>query len=109
MLIEIDSSAFALDCACNWHNTRAYQHYCQEQGECPHSDFFVHWFPSVFFARRQAKHTFKYAGRVHPVASGHAGFFIQGVNRGWGDPVHLGIPIPVSTLESSTFLYIPFL
>ena len=41
-----------------------------------------------------------------PLASGLAGLYHPGVNRGWGDPVHLGILVQVSTLESSTFLYI---
>lgn len=42
-------------------------------------------------------------------ASGRVGLYHPGVNRGWGDPTHHRILIPVSTMETSTLLYKQFL
>jgi len=78
-------------------------------GECSHSGFFFHVvYLHNMLARRQTayiqvqrmrtSHCLRACGVLHPV-----------VNRGWGDPAHAEIPIPVSTVEKSTFFYIPFL
>jgi len=59
-------------------------------GEFLHSDFFVFITLSPFFypeaGRAYLQIRFKYAERVDPVASGHAGLYHPGVNRGWRDP-----------------------
>ena len=75
-------------------------------GEFLHSDFFVFITLSPFFYPEAGRAYLQIRGARRSCCLRARGVLHPGVNRGWGDPVHLGILVQVSTLESSTFLYI---